>query len=111
MNAFSSNVFRLPDISLLPADHELLLDLICAAPRATPGITLLGREIERAAVVVADHAPSDLVRLRAALAKIIHHQDDQVLFVYLGPAEGRGDRVITALGKPYSPVDGPCIVV
>ncbi len=43
--------------------------------------------------------------------RIIHHTEDQVLFVYLGPAEGRGDRVITALGKPYSSVDAPCIVL
>jgi len=54
---------------------------------------------------------SDLVKLRADLAGIIHHHDDQVLFVLLGPAEGRGERVITALGKPYSRVDAPCIVV
>ena len=53
----------------------------------------------------------DLVRLRAALASIIHHGEDQVLFVDLGPAEGRGDRVITALGKPYVNVDAPLIVV
>lgn len=53
----------------------------------------------------------DLVRLRAELGEIIHHQEDQVLFVLLGPAEGRGERVITALGKPYSRVDAPCIVV
>lgn len=53
----------------------------------------------------------DLVRLRAELAGVIHHTDDQVLFVNLGPAEGRGERVITALGKPYSPVDAPCIIV
>ena len=51
----------------------------------------------------------DRVRLRAELAQIIHH--DQVLFIDLGPAEGRGDRVITALGKPYTSVDAPCIVV
>ena len=25
--------------------------------------------------------------------------------------EGRGERVITALGKPYTRVDAPCIVV
>jgi CRISPR-associated protein Cas2 len=55
--------------------------------------------------------PADLVRLRGALAKIIHHTEDQVLFIDLGPAEGRGDRVITALGKPYSSVDAPCYVV
>jgi CRISPR-associated protein Cas2 len=54
---------------------------------------------------------TDLVRLRAELSEIIHHAQDQVLFVNLGPAEGRGDRVITALGKPYVAVDAPCIVV
>jgi CRISPR-associated protein Cas2 len=53
----------------------------------------------------------DLARCRAALAEIINHQEDQVLFVNLGPAEGRGDRVITALGRPYTAVDAPCIVV
>jgi CRISPR-associated protein Cas2 len=53
----------------------------------------------------------DLVRLRTELSDIIHHTEDQVLFVNLGPAEGRGDRVITALGKPYFSLDAPCIVV
>jgi CRISPR-associated protein Cas2 len=55
--------------------------------------------------------PMDLARCRADLGRIIHHDEDQVLFVNLGPAEGRGDRVITALGKPYSAIDAPCIVV
>lgn len=54
---------------------------------------------------------TDLARLRAELASIIHHDEDQVLFVDLGPAEGRGDRVISALGKSYSNVDAPLIVV
>lgn len=53
----------------------------------------------------------DLVTLRAQLSEIVHHHDDQVLFVDLGPSEGRGDRVITAMGKPYISVDAPCIVV
>ncbi len=53
----------------------------------------------------------DLVRVRAELSRIINHAEDQVLFVYLGPSEGRGDRVITALGKPYTAFDAPCIVV
>ena len=43
--------------------------------------------------------PADLVRCRHALSEIIDHRDDQVLFVDLGPVEGRGDRVITALGS------------
>ena len=54
---------------------------------------------------------TDLIRLRSELAQVIQHREDQVLFVDLGPAEGRGDRVITALGKPYTNVDAPCIVV
>ena len=54
---------------------------------------------------------ADLARCRHALAQVIHHRDDQVLFVDLGPVDGRGDRVITALGRPYSPIDAPCIVV
>ena len=55
--------------------------------------------------------PTDLAKCRAALAELIHHAEDQVLFVDLGPTEGRGDRVITALGQSYSPIDAPCLVV
>jgi CRISPR-associated protein Cas2 len=55
--------------------------------------------------------PTDLARCRHTLGEIINHAQDQVLFVDLGPTEGRGDRVISALGQPYSPVDSPCVVV
>jgi CRISPR-associated protein Cas2 len=55
--------------------------------------------------------PMDLARCRYQLSEVINHKEDQVLFVNLGPVEGRGDRVIAALGKPYSPIDSPCIVV
>ena len=55
--------------------------------------------------------PTDLVRCRHLLSRIIDSREDQVLFVDLGPSDGRGDRVITALGKPYAPIDAPCIVV
>ncbi len=55
--------------------------------------------------------PMDLTRLRIELAGVIHHDQHQVIFVNLGPAEGRGDRVITALGRPYTRVDSACIVV
>jgi CRISPR-associated protein Cas2 len=54
---------------------------------------------------------TDLVKCKAELAAVIHHTEDQVLFVRLGPSENRGDRLITALGKPYTNVDAPCIVV
>ena len=55
--------------------------------------------------------PIDIARCRHELNQIIHHDLDQVLFVDLGPTEGRGERVITALGQPYTPLDAPCIVV
>jgi CRISPR-associated protein Cas2 len=54
---------------------------------------------------------SDLAKCRAVLAATINTAEDQVLFVNLGPAAGRGDRVITALGKAYTAVDAPCIIV
>ncbi len=53
----------------------------------------------------------DAARLRAQLTNVIHHTEDQVLFVNLGPAEGRGDRVISAIGKPYVNIDAPLIIV
>lgn len=55
--------------------------------------------------------PADLVRCRSDLNAIINHNEDQIIFVDIGPSEGRGDRVITAIGKPYIRIDGPCIVV
>ena len=48
------------------------------------------------------------LQLECELSAIIDHVEDQVLFVSLGPAEGRGDRVITALGIPYVKMDAPC---
>lgn len=50
------------------------------------------------------------VELENALNEIIKHDEDQVLFVSLGPAEGRGERVITSLGLPYTKFDAPCYV-
>lgn len=55
--------------------------------------------------------PTDFVRMQAELASLIHHKEDQVIFVDLGPSEGRGDRVITALGQPYVRLDAPCFIV
>ncbi len=47
---------------------------------------------------------SDLVRCREALRKIIHHDEDQVLFVNLGPSEGRGGPSHHRFGKTiYKP--------
>ena len=58
-----------------------------------------------------DLNPSERIDLENELADIINHDEDQILFVALGPAEGRGDRVITSLGLPYTKLDAPCYVV
>lgn len=56
-------------------------------------------------------SPEDLVRLKAEINEIVHHTIDQVLFVNLGPAAGRGERSIEAIGKPYTSIDSPCLIV
>ena len=58
-----------------------------------------------------DLNPRERVRLEQELKGLIKADEDQVLFVSLGPAEGRGDRVISALGLPYVHFDAPCYVV
>jgi CRISPR-associated protein Cas2 len=57
-----------------------------------------------------DLNPAERVGLEAGLAELIKHDEDQVMFVSLGPAEGRGDRVITAIGLSYTKLDAPCYV-
>lgn len=53
----------------------------------------------------------EVVELRAKLAAVIHHGEDQVLFVDIGPVEGRGSGSISALGKPYFGPDRRALVV
>jgi CRISPR-associated protein Cas2 len=54
---------------------------------------------------------AERIRLESELSETIHHEQDQVLFVTLGPAEGRGAERIRALGLPYVKLDAPCYVV
>lgn len=58
-----------------------------------------------------DLTPRERTTLERELKGVIKHDEDQVLFISLGPAEGRGDRVIAALGMPYARFDAPCYVV
>ena len=46
-----------------------------------------------------DLSPSELVLLREALTPIIHHREDQIMLVNLGPAERRGSETIETLGR------------
>lgn len=42
-----------------------------------------------------------LAKLQARVAEIINHDVDQVLFMDLGPINGRGGSCVTSIGKPY----------
>lgn len=58
-----------------------------------------------------DLSSQERVELETKLKEVIHHDDDQVLFIGLGPVETRGARTITALGQAYHNFDQPCYVV
>ena len=53
----------------------------------------------------------EIIELRAKLAKTIHHDQDQVLFVDIGPVDGRGSGSIEAVGRPYLPPDRRAVVL
>lgn len=55
--------------------------------------------------------PTELLTLKGELKAIIHQAQDQVLFIDLGPASGRGERVIESIGQPYTRVDNPCLII
>jgi CRISPR-associated protein Cas2 len=42
-----------------------------------------------------------LQQLRAALDAIIHHEEDQILFISLGPSANDASLCIDAMGVPY----------
>ncbi|MGC1480912.1 MAG: CRISPR-associated endonuclease Cas2 [Chthoniobacterales bacterium] len=58
-----------------------------------------------------DLSAAERSRFEIELKEIINQKEDQVLFVGLGPSESRGERVIVALGQPYTKFDAPCYVV
>lgn len=53
----------------------------------------------------------ELVELRGRLEETIHHWEDQVLFVLIGPVDGRGSTSISAVGRRYEPPLRGAIVV
>ena len=58
-----------------------------------------------------DLNPAEKIELEAELSEVMNFDKDQALFVSLGPADGRGDRAITAIGLPYTRMDSPCYVI
>ena len=56
-------------------------------------------------------SPTDKVRMISEIDKLIHHGEDQVLVIDIGPVEGRADECIIALGKPCAHCDRNPVVV
>ncbi len=50
------------------------------------------------------------VELRAKLGSVIQDDEDQVLFISIGPADGRAREAIRALGLPYTPPERRALV-
>lgn len=57
-----------PAVFVLDDEYEVLADLVCSSPRATPGIALLWHELERARRVEGSEAPSGRVTVGTRLA-------------------------------------------
>lgn len=56
-------------------------------------------------------SPTERVQMEARLRELLHHHEDQVLFIDLGPVDGRAARCIVSIGKRYTPPDdGPVIL-
>jgi CRISPR-associated protein Cas2 len=53
----------------------------------------------------------EMIELRAALAKIIDAALDQVLFVSVGPADGRAATAFATLGRPQTAPERVAVVV
>ncbi len=53
----------------------------------------------------------EFVELRSKLLAIVHQEQDQVLFVDVGPVEGRGAVSIRAIGKAYTCPERHAVVV
>ncbi len=58
-----------------------------------------------------DLTPEQKLRMKATLGEIIHHEEDQVVFIDLGPTEGREVKEIEAIGRPMEVVGREPMVV
>jgi CRISPR-associated protein Cas2 len=58
-----------------------------------------------------DLSPAELVELQAKLRAAIAVQEDQVLFVDVGPQESRAARTFSTLGRPSVRADAVAIIV
>jgi len=55
-------------------------------------------------VFLCDFSPTERARLSAKIADIIHHTEDQVILLDLGPADHPLDHGLEVFGAPYQPM-------
>lgn len=72
-----------PPVHVVAEEYESLADLVCGAPRATPGLALLWQELQRAFVTPGGRVPADLVRMGS-----------RVTFTDVGRREARTVRLV-----------------
>lgn len=58
-----------------------------------------------------DLTDRELLELKGKLSVVIHHRLDQVLFVKVGPSDGRAMEAFSAMGVPYVVHERRAIVV
>lgn len=56
-------------------------------------------------------SPAERVKLEAAVDPLLHHDEDQVLIIDIGPADGRSQRAFHALGRAYTHPERHVVVV
>jgi CRISPR-associated protein Cas2 len=54
---------------------------------------------------------SELLELRYKLKALIHEEEDQVLFVDVGPVAGRGSTSLSAIGRAYTHPERLAVIV
>ncbi len=59
----------------------------------------------------ADLSPKEKIQMVMKLDQVIHHKEDQVLIIPVGPAGGDLEKEIEALGRTYEPYERGAIVV
>ena len=59
----------------------------------------------------ADLSPKERMQLIMKLNPVLHHTEDQVLIIPVGPAGGELEKEIESLGRPYVPSERCAIVV
>ncbi|MBM4321458.1 MAG: CRISPR-associated endonuclease Cas2 [Deltaproteobacteria bacterium] len=55
--------------------------------------------------------PAERVKLEAKIEPLIHHGEDQVLIVDIGPADGRAQQAFAALGLAYTHAERHAVVI